>query len=49
VVVTTDNAHEIDAMHAMADRLGVRYRDYRNMSPTIYGGAGTFWSKPRVL
>jgi uncharacterized Fe-S cluster-containing radical SAM superfamily protein len=39
VVVTADNAHEIDAMHAIGDRLGIRYRDYRNMSPTIYGGA----------
>jgi hypothetical protein len=38
VVITTDNAHEVDAMHAMAGRLGIRYRDYRNMSPTIYGG-----------
>ena len=39
VVVTTDNAHEVDAMHAMAARLGVKYRDYHNISPTIYGGA----------
>src|ERR1039457_1006592 len=38
VVITTDNAHEVDAMHAMAGRLGIGYRDYRNMSPTIYGG-----------
>ena len=38
VVITTDNAHEVDAMHAMAGRLGIRHRDYRNMSPTIYGG-----------
>lgn len=39
VVITTDNAHEVDAMHAMAGRFGIEYRDYRNMSPTIYGGA----------
>jgi uncharacterized Fe-S cluster-containing radical SAM superfamily protein len=39
VVVTAGNAHEIDAMHAIGDRLGVAHRDYRNMSPTIYGGA----------
>jgi radical SAM protein with 4Fe4S-binding SPASM domain len=39
IVITTDNAHEVDAMHAMAGRLGIEYRDYRNMSPTIYGGA----------
>lgn len=39
VVVTAGNADETDAMHAIGDRLGIRYRDYRNMSPTIYGGA----------
>lgn len=39
IVVTTDNAHEVDAMHAMAEDLGIEYRDYHNMSPTIYGGA----------
>lgn len=39
VVVTAGNADEIDAMHAIGDRLGIGYRDYRNMSPTIYGGA----------
>ena len=39
VVITKENAHEVDAMHAMADRLGLKYRDYKNMSPTIYGGA----------
>jgi sulfatase maturation enzyme AslB (radical SAM superfamily) len=45
VVVTTDNAHEVDAMHAMAGRLGIEYRDYRNMSPTIYGGAESLSSQ----
>jgi uncharacterized Fe-S cluster-containing radical SAM superfamily protein len=39
VVITKDNAHEASAMHAMAEHLGIAYRDYRNMSPTIYGGA----------
>ncbi|HET9079641.1 MAG TPA: radical SAM protein [Trebonia sp.] len=39
VVVTAGNAHEIGAMHAIGDRLGIRHRDYRNMSPTIDGGA----------
>jgi MoaA/NifB/PqqE/SkfB family radical SAM enzyme len=39
VVITKDNAHEVDAMHAMADQLGIKYRDYKNMVPTIYGGA----------
>lgn len=39
VVVTKDNAYEVDAMHEMAVRLGIKYRDYHNISPTIYGGA----------
>lgn len=39
VVITKDNAHEVDAMHAIADQLGIKYRDYNNMVPTIYGGA----------
>jgi MoaA/NifB/PqqE/SkfB family radical SAM enzyme len=39
IVVTSDNCHELDAMHAIADRFGVKYRDYANMSPTINGGA----------
>jgi MoaA/NifB/PqqE/SkfB family radical SAM enzyme len=45
IVVTADNAHELDAMHAMAGRLGLGYRDYRNMSPTIYGGAESLSSQ----
>lgn len=39
IVVTKDNAHEVDAMHAIGERLGIECRDYHNMSPTIYGGA----------
>ncbi len=39
IVVTKDNAHEVSAMHAMAEGLGIKYRNYHNMSPTIYGGA----------
>jgi MoaA/NifB/PqqE/SkfB family radical SAM enzyme len=39
VVVTTGNAQELDAMHALAGRLGITHRDYFNMSPTIRGGA----------
>jgi organic radical activating enzyme len=39
VVITNDNCHEVDAMHAIADQLGIKYRDYKNMVPTIYGGA----------
>jgi hypothetical protein len=45
VVVTNDNCHEVDAMHAIADRLGIKYRDYTNISPTIYGGAETLASQ----
>jgi len=39
IVVTVHNAHEVDAMYAMAERLGIPYRDFGNMSPTIHGGA----------
>jgi uncharacterized Fe-S cluster-containing radical SAM superfamily protein len=45
IVITKDNSHEVDAMHAIADRLGIKYRDYRNMSPTIYGGAESLSSQ----
>jgi uncharacterized Fe-S cluster-containing radical SAM superfamily protein len=45
VVITNDNCHEVDAMHDIADRLGLKYRDYRNMSPTIYGGAESLSSQ----
>src|SRR5277367_1942450 len=27
IVVTNDNCHEVDAMHAIADGLGIKYRD----------------------
>ncbi|MDQ3763144.1 MAG: radical SAM protein [Actinomycetota bacterium] len=39
VIITKDNAHEIDQMHSMAEHYGVPSRDFVNMSPTIYGGA----------
>lgn len=45
VVVTNDNAHEVGAMHEMAGQLGIKYRDYHNMSPTIYGGAESLSSQ----
>ncbi|MBV9857644.1 MAG: radical SAM protein [Streptosporangiaceae bacterium] len=45
IVITNDNCHEIDAMHALADGLGIKYRDYTKMSPTIYGGAETLTSQ----
>jgi uncharacterized Fe-S cluster-containing radical SAM superfamily protein len=37
LVVANRNAHEVDAMKAMAERLGLPYMVYVNMSPTIYG------------
>lgn len=45
VIVTKSNAHEVDQMHAMAERYGVASRDYVNMSPTIYGGAESLSSQ----
>ncbi len=38
LVVTGSNAHELDAMKAMADGYGLAYHVYSNISPTIYGG-----------
>jgi hypothetical protein len=37
-VLTKTNAHEQDAMIVMAERWGLRYLVYSNLSPTIYGG-----------
>ncbi len=38
VIVVKDNAHEVAAMTAMAERLDVPHTVYTNISPTIYGG-----------
>jgi len=38
LVITERTAHEVDAMTAMAEDLGLPYHVYSNMSPTIYGG-----------
>ena len=38
IVATKHNAHELDAMRAMADQRSLAYLIYTNMSPTIYGG-----------
>ncbi|WP_175324614.1 radical SAM protein [Frankia sp. Cppng1_Ct_nod] len=38
LVVARQNAHEVDQMKAMAERLKIPYAVYTNMSPTIYGG-----------
>ena len=45
VIITKDNAHEVDQMHAMAERYGIEARNYVNMSPTIYGGAESLSSQ----
>jgi MoaA/NifB/PqqE/SkfB family radical SAM enzyme len=39
IIITTDNAHEADAMRAMATRYAIPSTDFANISPTIYGGA----------
>jgi len=38
LVLTKTNAHEEAAMIAMAERWGLQYLVYSNLSPTIYGG-----------
>ncbi|WP_424183869.1 radical SAM protein [Actinokineospora sp. G85] len=45
LVVTQHNAHELDAMKAFAEGLGVTYNVYSNISPTIHGGAETLPSQ----
>jgi MoaA/NifB/PqqE/SkfB family radical SAM enzyme len=54
IVATKHNAHELDAMRAMAEARDLSYLVYTNMSPTIYGGpeslpaqAGELLSKRR--
>jgi MoaA/NifB/PqqE/SkfB family radical SAM enzyme len=39
LIVARHNAHEVDQMVALAQRLGVPHHVFTNMSPTIYGGA----------
>jgi MoaA/NifB/PqqE/SkfB family radical SAM enzyme len=41
LIVTNHNAAEQTRMEQLADRLGVPYVTFVNMSPTIYGGAET--------
>lgn len=38
IIVTNDNAHEVDAMVALADEWGLKHHVFTNMTPTIYGG-----------
>ncbi|MDO0914047.1 radical SAM protein [Streptomyces sp. DT2A-34] len=39
LIITRQNAHEIDAMRVWAKRLGLPFREYANLSPTIHGTA----------
>ncbi|MFC4859467.1 radical SAM protein [Actinophytocola glycyrrhizae] len=39
LIVTNTNAHELDAMKALAEQFDLPYHVFSNMSPTIYGGA----------
>ncbi|MFF7452376.1 MULTISPECIES: radical SAM protein [unclassified Streptomyces] len=39
LIIVRDNAHETDAMRAWARHLGVPFREYANISPTIHGTA----------
>ncbi|MQS11977.1 radical SAM protein [Streptomyces kaniharaensis] len=45
LIVTAQNAHEHDQMRAAADELGLPYKEYSHMSPTIYGGAESLASQ----
>ncbi|MFF0410099.1 radical SAM protein [Kitasatospora sp. NPDC004745] len=45
LIVTAQNAHENDRMRGMADELGIPYKEYTHMSPTIYGGAESLASQ----
>ncbi|KAB1141126.1 radical SAM protein [Streptomyces luteolifulvus] len=39
LIIVQDNAHEVDAMREWARQLGVPFREYANISPTIHGTA----------
>ncbi|MGH3694556.1 MAG: radical SAM protein [Pseudonocardiaceae bacterium] len=45
MIVTRHNAHEVDQMRAIAERLALPLDEYVNMVPTIYGGAETLPSQ----
>lgn len=45
LIITKTNAHEVKAMQAIGDALGIPHHLYVNMSPTIYGGAETLPSQ----
>jgi hypothetical protein len=39
LIIVRDNAHEVEAMRDWARELGVAFREYANISPTIHGTA----------
>ncbi|WP_328499665.1 radical SAM protein [Streptomyces sp. NBC_00457] len=39
LIIVQGNVHELDTMRAWAKQLGVPYREYANISPTIHGTA----------
>ncbi len=45
MIVTRRNAHEVNQMRAIAERLALPLDEYVNMVPTIYGGAETLPSQ----
>ncbi|MGH8903965.1 MAG: radical SAM protein [Egibacteraceae bacterium] len=45
MIVTQRNAHEVDQMRRIAERLELPLDEYVNMVPTIYGGAETLPSQ----
>jgi uncharacterized Fe-S cluster-containing radical SAM superfamily protein len=45
MIVTRHNAHEVDKMRAIAERLELPFDEHVNMVPTIYGGAETLPSQ----
>jgi MoaA/NifB/PqqE/SkfB family radical SAM enzyme len=50
LIITDRNAHEVDAMRALAEQFGLRYREYAQMSPTIHGGGESLPSQsPQFL
>jgi MoaA/NifB/PqqE/SkfB family radical SAM enzyme len=45
LVITRHNEHEVEAMRALADRYGLPFNEYSNISPTIHSGAETLPSQ----
>ena len=49
IIVSNRNAGEISQMKAIADRHGIESFEYRNISPTIHGGAEVLPSQAREV